>query len=103
MVSSVSLIVSILLLSLARAKTRWLSVWQAFSAEEKQGKDLVDAAKKAGIKHFVWTTLEHSDIAVPHFETKANIDDYLKESGVPRTSYVLLESMRTVPITYFCE
>ncbi|CCA76576.1 related to nitrogen metabolic regulation protein nmr [Serendipita indica DSM 11827] len=71
--------------------------WQAFGNEEKQGKDLVDAAKRAGIKHFVWTTLDHSDLKVTHFETKANVDDYLKESGVPRTSLYtsfFLENLR---------
>ncbi|KAG8805136.1 NmrA-like domain-containing protein 1 [Serendipita sp. 399] len=60
--------------------------WEAFHAEEKQGKDLVDAAKAAGIQHFVWSTLEHSEINVPHWETKARVDDYLKSTGLPRTS-----------------
>lgn len=45
----------------------------------------MDAAKATGIQHFVWSTLEHEQHA-PHFETKAQIDDYLKVSGVPRTS-----------------
>ncbi|KAG8830624.1 NmrA-like domain-containing protein 1 [Serendipita sp. 400] len=63
--------------------------WQAFMAEEQQGKDMVDAAKQAGVKHFVWTTLDYSDWHVPHFETKARVDDYLKSSGVPRTSLYL--------------
>ncbi|KAG8764859.1 hypothetical protein FRC15_007367 [Serendipita sp. 397] len=60
--------------------------WQAFFAEEQQGTDMVDAAKAAGIEHFVWTTLEHSKIEVPHWETKARVDDYLKSTGLPRTS-----------------
>jgi hypothetical protein len=63
-----------------------ITVWTAFFKEEQQGKDLVDAAKKAGVKHFIWVTLDHS--GVPHFDTKARVDDYLKASGVPRTSYV---------------
>ncbi|KAG8802008.1 NmrA-like domain-containing protein 1 [Serendipita sp. 398] len=60
--------------------------WQAFFAEEQQGTDMVDAAKAAGIEHFVWTTLEHSKVEVPHWETKARVDDYLKSTGMPRTS-----------------
>jgi hypothetical protein len=56
-------------------------------AEEKQGKDMVDAAKAAGIKHFVWNTLEHGIWEPPHFETKARVNDYLISSGLPRTSY----------------
>ncbi|PVF98002.1 NAD(P)-binding protein [Serendipita vermifera] len=58
--------------------------WSSFHGEEQQGKDLVDAAKKTGVEHFVWTTLEHSDI--PHWNTKARINDHLIASGVPRTS-----------------
>jgi len=60
--------------------------WTANGTEETQGKNIVDAAKAAGVKHFVWSTLDHSELKVPHWETKANVDDYLKESGVPRTS-----------------
>jgi hypothetical protein len=44
----------------------------------------VDAAKKAGIKHFVWVTNPRS--GVPHWETKADVDDHLKASGLARTS-----------------
>lgn len=61
--------------------------WTAFMAEEQQGKDMVDAAKKKGIKHFVWCTLEHNEQwRTPHFETKARVNDYLIASGLPRTS-----------------
>jgi len=60
--------------------------WTAWHDEEKQGKNLVDAATKTGIKHFVWPTLDHSEWQVPHFETKARVNDYLIASGVPRTS-----------------
>lgn len=63
--------------------------WQAFLAEEQQGKDMVDAAKHAGVKHFIWTTLDHSEWHVPHFETKARVNDYLIASGLPRTSIYL--------------
>jgi uncharacterized protein YbjT (DUF2867 family) len=61
-------------------------VWQAFKAEEQQGKDMIDAAKQAGVKHFIWTTLDYSEWHVPHFETKARANDYLIASGLPRTS-----------------
>jgi len=60
--------------------------WTANGTEETQGKNIVDAAKAAGVKHFVWSTLDHSELKIPHWETKANVDDYLKESGIPRTS-----------------
>lgn len=63
--------------------------WEHMSAEKEvqQGKNLVDAAKAAGVKHFVWSSLEYTqDPAVPHTNSKAEVDDYLKSSGVPRTS-----------------
>ncbi|KAJ7600216.1 hypothetical protein C8J56DRAFT_1072978 [Mycena floridula] len=60
--------------------------WTADGKEEQQGYNIVDAAKAANVKHMTWSTLYHSDLKVPHWETKANVDDYLKASGVPRTS-----------------
>ena len=68
-----------------------LPVWEGMSEEKevRQGKALVDAAKAAGVKHYVWSTLDHtSDPYVPHWDSKAKVDDYLKASGIPRTSYV---------------
>ncbi len=68
-----------------------ITVWDpkdgGVEKEITQGKNLVDAAKATNVSHFVWSTLEDtSPIKVPHFDSKARIDDYLKESGVPRTS-----------------
>lgn len=61
--------------------------WTAFAAEETQGKNLVDAAKETGVEHFVWSTLDPTpDLDLPFAELKAKVDDYLKASGVPRTS-----------------
>ena len=58
--------------------------------EIQQGKNLVDAAVKTGVKHFVWSSLDHAPgnpgTRVAHWESKAIIDDYLKEKGLPRTS-----------------
>lgn len=66
----------------------YLVVWTADGKEETHGRNLVDAAKETGVKHFVWSTLDHSPLKVPHWETKANINDYLVASGVPYTSCV---------------
>lgn len=52
--------------------------------EEKQGKDLVDAAAANGVKHFVFTSAQrgpHSDTdptIVPHFQSKFNIEEHLR-------------------------
>jgi len=55
-------------------------------AEVEQGKTLIDAAKETGVKHFVWSTLDHTPYPIAQSTGKAIIDDYLKQSGVPRTS-----------------
>ncbi|EJD00674.1 NmrA-domain-containing protein [Fomitiporia mediterranea MF3/22] len=65
------------------------SFWELFSVEKeiKQGKTLVDAAESAGVKHFVWSTLDHtSDPEVPHWNSKAAVDDYIKQTNLLRTS-----------------
>ncbi|KAF8587043.1 NmrA-domain-containing protein [Ramaria rubella] len=54
--------------------------------EISQGKAMVDAAKAAGVEHFVWSTLDSSVFKAKHWESKAAVDDYLRKSGVPRTS-----------------
>ncbi|MFO0577822.1 MAG: NmrA/HSCARG family protein [Polyangia bacterium] len=56
-------------------------------AEVKQGRALVDAAKAAGIGHFVYTSVGSADQAtgIPHFDSKFAVEQYLKEQGVPHT------------------
>jgi len=58
--------------------------WTAQGKETEHGKHLVDAAKATGVQHFVWSTLDGGH-GVPHFDTKAAVDDYLKEKAVPHT------------------
>lgn len=55
--------------------------------EVKQGRTFVDAAKKAGVKHLVFTSVCGADEAasVPHFHSKFQIENYLKESGLGYT------------------
>jgi len=58
--------------------------WTAQGKETEHGKHLVDAAKATGVQHFVWSTLDGGH-GVSHFDTKAAVDDYLKEKAVPHT------------------
>ncbi|KAJ6592504.1 hypothetical protein B0H19DRAFT_1215325 [Mycena capillaripes] len=58
--------------------------------EITQGKNLVDAAKEAGVKFFIWSSLPSSTkesnglyTHVYHVDNKAVIEDYLRASGVP--------------------
>ncbi|OAL36376.1 hypothetical protein AYO20_04272 [Fonsecaea nubica] len=59
---------------------------QSKEAEIKQGKNVVDACKAAGVKHLVWSTLPHVTkltqgelTKVEHFESKAEVAEYAEQ------------------------
>ena len=78
--------------------------WEHFSGEKEkaQAKNIADAAKAAGVKHVIWSTLEDTrnlmdasdkrmpflqeKYRVPHFDAKAEADAYF--SGLPATYLV---------------
>ena len=78
--------------------------WEHFSAEKEktQAKNLAEAAKAAGLKHVIWSTLEDTrklmqpsdkrmptlqeKYRVPHFDAKAEANAYF--SGLPVTYLV---------------
>lgn len=56
--------------------------------EERQGKALVDAAIKAGVQHFVYSSVDRSGAKsyenptnIPHFKSKHNIEHHLIEKS----------------------
>ena len=59
-------------------------------AEVAHGKLVGDACKKAGVKHLVYSGLEHvleiMGKPCPHLDSKARIEKYLDDIGVPNTS-----------------
>ena len=63
--------------------------------EVKQATAAVRAAKDAGVKHFVWSTLPNVEAIsggrfdVPHFTGKAKIDRIVKEAGFPHHTFVI--------------
>jgi uncharacterized protein YbjT (DUF2867 family) len=63
--------------------------------ELKQAMAAVRAAKDAGVKHFVWSTLPNVEAIsggkfdVPHFTGKAKIDRIVKEAGFPHHTFVI--------------
>jgi uncharacterized protein YbjT (DUF2867 family) len=75
--------------------------WEHFSGEKEktQARNIADAAKAAGVKHVIWSTLEDTrklmtpddkrmpilqeKYRVPHFDAKAEADQYFK--GLPAT------------------
>ncbi len=77
--------------------------WSHFSPEKEmaEAKIMAAAAKEAGIKHAIWSTLEdvrkyvpltdnsmptlHEKYKVPHFDGKGASDQYFIDAGVPVT------------------
>jgi len=60
--------------------------WEhGYDKEVAHGKQLIDAAIKAGVDHFVFTSVASADVytGIPHFDSKGEIEDYLRESGQP--------------------
>jgi len=63
--------------------------------ELKQATAAVRAAKDAGVKHFIWSTLPNVEAIsggkfdVPHFTGKARIDRIVKEAGFPHHTFVI--------------
>jgi len=62
----------------------------AFDIEVAQGKAVADSCKQAGVKHVVFSGLDPAQDAIgkfcPHLESKAIVEKYLDEIGVPNTS-----------------
>ncbi|KPJ82913.1 MAG: nucleoside-diphosphate sugar epimerase [Gemmatimonas sp. SG8_23] len=91
--------------------------WEHFSPEKEmaQAKNLADAAKRAGVRHVVWSTLEDvrrwvpldddrmptlmERFKVPHFDAKGASDHHFTDQGVPTT--FLLTSFYWDNLLYF--
>ncbi|MGH9639044.1 MAG: NmrA/HSCARG family protein [Bryobacteraceae bacterium] len=60
---------------------------QGLEAEVRQGKNLIDAANRARITHFVYSSVGAADkhTGIPHFDSKAAIEEHLRASGLPYT------------------
>ena len=67
------------------------NTWEAgVEQEEVQGKRLAEIAKKAGVHHFVYSSVASADrkTGIPHFENKWRIEQRISELAFP--SYVIL-------------
>lgn len=91
--------------------------WAHFSAEKEtaEAKSMAEAAKAAGLKHVIWSTLEdvrnyvplsdnsmptlHGKYKVPHFDGKGEADHFFTDAGVPTT--FLLASFYWENLIYF--
>jgi len=69
--------------------------WEPGADEVKQATAAVRAAKEAGVKHFVWSTLPDVEaisggkLHVPHFTGKAKIDRIVKQAGFAHHTFVI--------------
>jgi uncharacterized protein YbjT (DUF2867 family) len=56
-------------------------------AEVKNGRALVDAARRAGVPHLVYSSIAGADklTGVPHLDSKVRVESYLGHAGVPYT------------------
>jgi uncharacterized protein YbjT (DUF2867 family) len=77
--------------------------WDHFSAEKEveEARKMARAAKAAGVKHVIWSTLDdtrklvplsdsrmptlHGKYKVPHFDGKGEADQVFRDAGVPTT------------------
>jgi uncharacterized protein YbjT (DUF2867 family) len=55
--------------------------------EVLQGKNVADAAKKAGVKHFVYSSVGGAErnTGIPHWESKWEVEKYIRSLGLPAT------------------
>jgi uncharacterized protein YbjT (DUF2867 family) len=69
--------------------------WEPGTDEIKQATAAVRAARDAGVKHFVWSTLPDVEaisggkLHVPHFTGKAKIDRVVREAGFAHHTFVI--------------
>ena len=69
--------------------------WEEGTDELKQATAAVRAAKDAGVKHFIWSTLPDVEAIsggkfnVLHFTGKAKIDRIVQEAGFPNHTFVI--------------
>src|ERR1700752_5532480 len=68
---------------------------EAGAAELRQATAAIRAAKDAGVKHFIWSTLPDVEAIsggkfnVPHFTGKAKIDQVVKDGGFENYTFVI--------------
>jgi uncharacterized protein YbjT (DUF2867 family) len=74
--------------------------FDGIAAEADKGIALVEAARRAGIAHMIYTSACHADRAtgIPSFESKLRVEQHLRVSGVPFTIVApvyFMENLRT--------
>jgi uncharacterized protein YbjT (DUF2867 family) len=71
------------------------NAWEPGTDERKQARAALYAAKRAGVQHFIWSTLPNVEtisrgtLDVPHFTDKANIDHIVRDAGFAHHTFVI--------------
>lgn len=71
------------------------NAWEAGRDESRQALAAVNAAKDAGVRHFIWSTLPNVEtisggtIDVPHFTDKAKVERIVSEAGFAHHTFVI--------------
>jgi uncharacterized protein YbjT (DUF2867 family) len=64
--------------------------WETgYQREVDQGVRLADAAKEAGVEHFVYSSVgsAHRDTGLEHFDSKWEIENHVRDIGLPYTIF----------------
>ncbi|KAH6638616.1 NmrA-like family protein [Truncatella angustata] len=76
--------------------------------EIQQGKNMADAAKEAGVQHYIWsslydvTKLSNGKLkCVYHFDGKAEVEEYVRSLGIPATFFMAGVYMSNFPGAMF--
>ncbi|OQU98237.1 hypothetical protein CLAIMM_04053 [Cladophialophora immunda] len=74
------------------------------AAEIQQGKNIADAAKACGVQHLIWSSLMNvTELSggklskVAHFDSKAAVEQYIREQGLPATFFMPGFYMSNIP------
>src|ERR687886_2667436 len=62
--------------------------WETgYDREVRQGKTVAEAAKAAGVEHFVYSSVgsAHRQTGIPHFDSKWEVEEHIRQIGLPYT------------------
>jgi len=68
--------------------------------EVQQGKNLAEAAKKAGVYHFIYSSVGGAErnTGIPHWESKWEVEKHIRRLGLPATIFRPVSFMETYHI-----